>query len=80
LHAQELLESQKKDEINSLQQSFFDMHDQLPVCFHFDTTRGKEGAGLGLSVSYSIIKKHGGDILIDSEPNIGLTVALALPI
>jgi PAS domain S-box-containing protein len=46
----------------------------------FYTTRGNEGTGLGLSVSYSIIKKHGGDIVIDSELNIGSTVTLVLPI
>jgi PAS domain S-box-containing protein len=46
----------------------------------FYTTRGKEGTGLGLSVSFGIIKKHGGQICIESEPNIGSTVTLTLPI
>ena len=46
----------------------------------FFTTKGKEGTGLGLSVSYGIIKKHGGDIMIESELGIGSTVTLTIPI
>jgi signal transduction histidine kinase len=46
----------------------------------FYTTRGKQGTGLGLSVCYGIINKHGGQICIESEPNVGSTVTLILPI
>jgi CheY-like chemotaxis protein len=38
-----------------------------------------DGNGLGLSVCYSIMKKHDGWIEIESRPNIGTTVTLAFP-
>jgi signal transduction histidine kinase len=46
----------------------------------FYTTKSKQGTGLGLSVSYGIMKKHGGQIAIESEPNVGSTITLILPI
>lgn len=45
----------------------------------FYTTKSIKGNGLGLSVSYSIIKAHGGDIRVDSEPGQGATFTLTLP-
>jgi len=47
----------------------------------FYTTKelGK-GTGLGLSISYSIIQKHHGEILVESEPGIGTTFTVILPI
>ncbi len=44
----------------------------------FFTTK-KDGTGLGLAVSYSIIKKHDGHIEIDSKPGKGTTVTIHLP-
>ncbi|MEN6474158.1 MAG: PAS domain S-box protein, partial [Syntrophaceae bacterium] len=38
-----------------------------------------KGMGLGLSICYSIIKRHGGHIIVDSTFGIGTTVALYLP-
>lgn len=45
----------------------------------FYTTKS-EGTGLGLAVSYGIVKKHNGTVKIFSEPGIGTTITIALPI
>ncbi len=45
----------------------------------FFTTKGVTNTGLGMSVSYGIIKRHGGEILIESEPGKGTTFILHLP-
>jgi len=39
-----------------------------------------EGTGLGLSVSYGIIKNHGGDITVDSEVGRGAAFTIVLPV
>jgi PAS domain S-box-containing protein len=39
----------------------------------------KKGLGLGLTVSYSILKKHGGAIDIASRPDAGTTVSMYIP-
>jgi signal transduction histidine kinase len=46
----------------------------------FTTKAGVKGIGLGLSVSYGIIKGYGGDILVESNPNEGTTFTVELPI
>lgn len=52
----------------------------------FVTTKGALGAsntpgtGLGLSVSYGIVKDHGGDIRFETEIGIGTTMIVRLPI
>jgi PAS domain S-box-containing protein len=46
------------------------------------TTKGmgvQKGMGLGLSVCYSVLKKHQGHITVDSPPGQGATVTLYLP-
>ncbi|HWQ15463.1 MAG TPA: ATP-binding protein, partial [Roseiflexaceae bacterium] len=51
----------------------------------FVTTKGAlggsqtPGTGLGLSVSYGIIKDHGGEILVESTPGRGTTMTVRLP-
>jgi two-component system, NtrC family, sensor kinase len=46
----------------------------------FSTKKEDEGTGLGLSVSYSIIRKHGGRIEVKSEPGQGTCFSIFLPI
>jgi signal transduction histidine kinase/CheY-like chemotaxis protein len=45
----------------------------------FFTTKGVTNSGLGMSVSYGIVKRHGGEILIESESGKGTTFILHLP-
>jgi signal transduction histidine kinase/ActR/RegA family two-component response regulator len=45
----------------------------------FFTTKGVTNSGLGMSVSYGIIKRHGGEILIESELGKGTTFIIHLP-
>jgi PAS domain S-box-containing protein len=42
------------------------------------TTR-ENGAGLGLTTSYHIMKSHGGNLFVESEPGEGTTASLYLP-
>lgn len=46
----------------------------------FTTKPTGEGTGLGLSVSYGIIKDHGGDIWVESEPDQGASFTVILPV
>lgn len=45
----------------------------------FFTTKGPQSDGLGLSVSYGIINRHGGSIKVDSVKDQGMSVAIILP-
>ncbi len=42
------------------------------------TTKGKGGSGLGMAISYAIIKKIGGDIKVESEEGKGSTFSVFL--
>lgn len=46
----------------------------------FFTTRGDRGSGLGVGICMSIAKAHGGAIMYVSEPGVGTTAKLRLPL
>ncbi|MFO7566184.1 MAG: PAS domain S-box protein [Enhygromyxa sp.] len=45
----------------------------------FFSTKGRQGLGLGLSVSHGIVGRHGGEITVVSEPGRGSTFTVWLP-
>ena len=45
----------------------------------FFTTKGKAGMGLGLAVSYGIVRRHEGNFEVESEPGRGTTFRIKLP-
>lgn len=46
----------------------------------FTTKPVGQGTGLGLGISYRIVHKHGGEIIVQSEPNQGSSFCVRLPI
>ncbi|HSK65257.1 MAG TPA: response regulator, partial [Pyrinomonadaceae bacterium] len=46
----------------------------------FFTTKGKAGLGLGLAVSFGIIRRHGGNIEVESEYGKGTQFRITLPL
>ena len=46
----------------------------------FFSTKGEGGSGLGLSMVYAIVRRHGGDIRVDSEPGRGATFTITFPV
>ncbi|MBL8799730.1 MAG: GAF domain-containing protein [Planctomycetia bacterium] len=45
----------------------------------FVSTKGAKGTGLGLAVSRKVLREHGGDILVQSQPGKGTRMILRLP-
>lgn len=45
----------------------------------FESTKGARGTGLGLAVSQKILREHGGEITVESQPGQGARFTLAWP-
>ncbi len=79
-----LIRSCRRDE-NMVAISFEDngcgMNDEVRkhIFDPFFTTKKEEGTGLGMSIIYGIVKRHGGDIEVESEPARGTVVTIVLP-
>ncbi|MBC8548108.1 MAG: response regulator [Candidatus Brocadiales bacterium] len=54
-------------------------HEDIQKIFDPYFTTKKSGNGLGLSTCFSISKKHGGHIDVESEPGVGTTFYIYLP-
>jgi len=46
----------------------------------FFSTKAKAGVGLGLSISYGIIKNHGGEVVAQNRPEGGAEFTIWLPV
>jgi signal transduction histidine kinase len=46
----------------------------------FVSTKGSRGTGLGLAVSRKIVREHGGDLVVQSQVNVGSKFTMKLPV
>ncbi len=54
---------------------------QIPKLFEpFATTKGQNGTGLGLAVTWGIIDNHNGTISVESEEGVGTTFIIRIPV
>lgn len=55
--------------------------DKIPDMFKpFVSTKGSRGTGLGLPVSQKILREHGGDLIVQSQVDVGSKFTLKLPL
>jgi signal transduction histidine kinase len=54
--------------------------ESLPLIFDPFFTTKEGGTGLGLYISYDIIRQHQGEILLESAPGKGVTFTVWLPL
>jgi len=51
------------------------------TCFRpFVTTKGSHGSGLGLSIVFGVVQRHGGEVSISTKEGKGTTVRVLIPI
>jgi signal transduction histidine kinase len=62
----------RKEEINKVFERFYRGGDEL--------TRTVKGSGLGLTLVKQIVEVHNGNIDVESEPGIGSTFSIRLPV
>ncbi len=62
----------KPEELSAVFQSFVQLDSSV--------TRQYQGMGLGLSITRTLVKQHGGDIWVDSVPGAGSTFSFSLPV
>ena len=48
--------------------------------YRCDSSRSKEGSGLGLSYARAVARSHGGDIILENSSKQGSTFVISLPI
>lgn len=54
---------------------------QIPKLFEpFATTKGQNGTGLGLAVTWGIVDNHNGTISVESEVGVGTTFIIRIPV
>ncbi len=70
------IEIKVKDNGNGIPQKLIDKIFQP----FFTTKPTGQGTGLGLSLSYDIVKAHGGEIKLNSKENEGTEFTIALPV
>ncbi len=46
----------------------------------FFTTKGSQGTGMGLAMVYGIVKRHNGELTVESSQGSGTTVTVSLPL
>ena len=81
------IDSRMSEDLKAVKISFTDTgvgipEENLDKIFEpfFTSKKVGEGTGLGLSVSYGLIKNHGGEIKVKSKENQGTTFTVILPI
>jgi signal transduction histidine kinase len=52
----------------------------MPHMFEPFMTTKSSGLGLGLSISYGIIQRHGGQIVVENRPDGGASFTVWLPV